>query len=89
MNLPIFSRRVVFTGVLVLGAALFLAYRLVSLHFSDSIYVPSDADREVHRGAILDRAGNLLAVSVERRSLFANPSEIKDPEAVAGAIAPL
>jgi cell division protein FtsI/penicillin-binding protein 2 len=89
MNLPIFSRRVVFTGVLVIGAALFLAYRLVSLHFSDSIYVPSDADREVHRGAVLDRSGSLLAVSVERRSLFANPSEITDPESVAGQIAPL
>lgn len=78
-----------FTGVLVLGTALFLVYRLVSLHFSDSLYVPSDADREVHRGAVFDRTGSLLAVSVERRSLFANPSEIKDPEAVAGAVAPL
>jgi len=89
MNLPIFTRRVVFTGVLILGAALFLAYRLVVLHFSDSIYVPSDADREVHRGAILDRAGDLLAVCVERRSLFANPSEITDPDAVAAALAPI
>ena len=89
MNLSIFTRRVVFTGVLVFGAALFLAYRLLTLHFSDSIYVPSDADREVHRGAILDREGGLLAVSVERRSLFANPSEIPDPDAVAGALAPL
>ncbi len=89
MNLPIFSRRVVFTGMLVLGAALYLAYRLVSLHFSGSIYVPSDADREVHRGAILAKGGDLLAVSVERRSLFANPSEIGDPASVADAIAPI
>jgi cell division protein FtsI (penicillin-binding protein 3) len=38
------------------------------------------------RGDILDRNGRVLAYSVDADSIFADPSEIKDPEAVAAAV---
>ncbi|MGI8937112.1 MAG: peptidoglycan D,D-transpeptidase FtsI family protein [Iamia sp.] len=41
------------------------------------------------RGALLDREGNALALSVPRRTVFADPSIISDPGAVARDLAPL
>jgi cell division protein FtsI (penicillin-binding protein 3) len=38
------------------------------------------------RGDILDRNGRVLAYSVDADSIFADPSEIKDPEGVAAAV---
>lgn len=38
------------------------------------------------RGDILDRAGNVLAYSVDGRSIIANPKEIKDPAATVGEL---
>jgi len=38
------------------------------------------------RGDILDRNGRVLAYSVDADSIFADPSEIKDPEQVAAAV---
>lgn len=40
------------------------------------------------RGAILDRNGEALALSVPRRTVFADPSLISDPEKVADLLAP-
>ncbi len=40
------------------------------------------------RGAILDRNGEALALSVPRRTVFADPSLISDPDAVADLLAP-
>ncbi|MEW5723782.1 MAG: penicillin-binding protein [Thermodesulfobacteriota bacterium] len=39
------------------------------------------------RGEILDRHGEKLAVSLETESVFADPTRVKDPKAVAGALA--
>ncbi|MGK2930805.1 MAG: peptidoglycan D,D-transpeptidase FtsI family protein, partial [Acidimicrobiales bacterium] len=44
---------------------------------------------EANRGRILDRAGHDLALSVQRPSVFADPSQIEDPLATARALAPL
>ena len=38
------------------------------------------------RGEILDRAGRLLAFSVDAESIFADPGEVEDPEATAAAV---
>lgn len=44
---------------------------------------------EANRGRILDRAGHDLALSVQRPSVFADPSQIEDPLDTARALAPL
>jgi cell division protein FtsI (penicillin-binding protein 3) len=41
------------------------------------------------RGRILDREGHDLALSVQRPSVFADPSQIEDPRAAATALAPV
>lgn len=41
------------------------------------------------RGTIYDRYGRELAVSTLTKSLYANPSEIKDPDTTAAVLAPL
>lgn len=41
------------------------------------------------RGALLDREGQALALSVPRRTVFADPSIIDDPASVAARLAPL
>lgn len=46
----------------------------------DPIIAPAD------RGDILDRNGNLLALSVDAYSVFADPAEVADPEQTAAAI---
>ena len=38
------------------------------------------------RGEILDRAGRMLAFSVDAASIFADPGEVEDPDATAAAI---
>jgi len=46
-----------------------------------------DVRLPARRGVILDRAGNELAVSAMVDSIFANPREVRDPAAAAGALA--
>lgn len=41
------------------------------------------------RGAITDRHGRELAVSLEAQSLYAHPSAVRDPRAAAAALAPI
>lgn len=42
---------------------------------------------QAKRGTIYDRNGNVLATSVECRTLYANPKEVTDPQAVAKVLA--
>lgn len=67
------------------AAAAALIFRFGMLHFSDRITLEKEPDRHeyVRRGSILDSHGSILAMSVESRSLYANPSEIENPEDVA------
>jgi cell division protein FtsI/penicillin-binding protein 2 len=78
-------------GALVLGAACLLIVRLGMLHFSDKIPRPDPADRHsyVRRGYIKDANGAILAMSIDARSLYVNPQDIKNPEDVAAKLAPL
>ena len=66
----VFNRRVIITGVLILGAACVFISRLVSLHFSNAIIMPEqpDAHNYVRRGYIKDAGGGILAMSVGVRN---------------------
>lgn len=89
MNPNVFKKRVYITGVLVMGIALFFLYKLFSLHFTGKIKIGDDRASELRRGRIRDRAGNILAISIEKYSLFANPEEVEDPEKTARALSPI
>ncbi|MBN2435049.1 MAG: transpeptidase family protein [Spirochaetes bacterium] len=66
----------IFTGLLIV--------RVAVLHFSDRIVLKSGPKIEnLRRGYIKDSAGNILAISIETRSLFANPEKIEDPKKTA------
>ncbi len=89
MNLGKFKRRVYITGFLIFGTACFFIFTLFDLHFSDLIIISNKKNSVVKRGYIRDRNGYLLALSIERDSLFANPEEIENHEEIAQKLAPL
>ena len=68
-----------------------LAVRVVYLHVFDRDFLQDQGDQRTirmervnaYRGIISDRHGKPLAISSPVVSLWANPSEIDDPEAVA------
>ncbi len=77
----------------VVGVA--LVARLVWLQVVDGPRIAEDARTQrtnvmtlqAKRGTIYDRNGNVLATSVECRTLYANPKEVTDPQAVAKVLA--
>ncbi len=82
------KRRIYITGFILLGVACFFIFKLSSLHFSDRIRL-STGHGEARRGRIMDRNGYILAMSVEKDSLFANPMKVERPAETAAAIAPV
>ena len=80
MNQKVFKRRVYIAGLLFSIISLAFMVRLFNLHFSDKVIVSNENETENHRGYIRDRNGFILAISIEKNSLFANPEEIKNPE---------
>lgn len=85
-------------GYLLLAMAavgLALVGRLVWLQLVDGPRIAEDARSQrtnvitlqAKRGTIYDRSGNVLATSVECRTLYANPKEVTDPQAVAQILA--
>lgn len=89
MDQKVFKRRVLLTGLFILSIACFFIYRLASLHFSDKIRISSYKLSDTRRGYIKDRNGYILAISIEKNSLFANPKEISDPRYVAERLSPV
>ena len=79
MNQKVFKRRVYIAGLLFAVLSLVFIFRLFNLHFSGKVVVSNDKKTEMHRGYIRDRNGFVLAISIEKNSLFANPEEIKNP----------
>ena len=89
MNQRVFRRRIIISVFLLAAISVFFIIKLVSLHFSKRIIINNKKTVEVRRGYIKDRNGTILAVSIEYRSLCANPEEIDDPRAVSERLAPL
>ncbi len=83
MNQKVFKRRVYSAGLIFALISLAFIVRLFNLHFSSRIVVPETKKTDVRRGCIRDRNGYLLALSIEKYSLFANPEEIQKPEETA------
>jgi len=90
MTANTFNRRVIFFSVAVFAFAVYLAFKVVSLHFSDKIYLnEQEKEPPPRRGDIYDSTGVLLATSIEKYSLYANPSLIGNAAAAASAISPI
>jgi len=77
MNQKAFKRRIWFTAALIIAISTYMLVRLFSLHFSDKIVAEPPEKIDVRRGAIKDRNGNILAMSIDSWSVYANPEEIK------------
>ncbi|MDY6933468.1 MAG: penicillin-binding transpeptidase domain-containing protein [Spirochaetota bacterium] len=74
--------------MLFLGIALFFIYKFYDLHFSEKINLSTNKEVKIKRGLIKDKNGLILAINIERDSLFANPEEIDNPEEVAKILSP-
>ncbi len=84
-----FKRRVYITGLLIFSIACFFIYKLFNLHFTGRIIISNQKKEVIKRGYIKDKNGYLLAISIEKDSLFANPEEIVKGEEIAKIISPL
>ena len=88
-------RRVVMVGIVFVALAGVLGWRLVSLQILEpDRYLAHGAAQRIRievlpagRGAIVDRNGVDLALSVPRRSVVADPRLIEDPSSAAWAMA--
>jgi cell division protein FtsI (penicillin-binding protein 3) len=88
------NRRLIAIAVLMGVWGIAIGARLYSIQVVQSDDFRSRAERQQqrvldispHRGAIYDRHGNELAVSIEVDSLYAVPSEIDDPAATAATL---
>ena len=85
-----------------LGAALLLCLALLGVRLTFVQAIRSEEYAEAakrqrvrkielpaRRGAIYDRNGGELAVSIPARTVYANPRQVSDPARTAGALAPL
>ena len=87
--------RMMLVGFAVCLWAVIVLVRLVQLQVLDRVGYERQAARQSERtivldprrGAILDRAGHPLAVSVDAESIYGVPQEISDPVATADALA--
>jgi cell division protein FtsI (penicillin-binding protein 3) len=91
---PILKRRLTVLAAVFVCWNLAIATRLVFLQVISHEDLLARADRQVQRtveapakrGEIYDRAGRLLAYSVDADTIYAVPSEIKDVEATVSAL---
>ncbi|MFP4687476.1 MAG: peptidoglycan D,D-transpeptidase FtsI family protein [bacterium] len=87
------NRSVVLLLLLMVGFAIlglkFFFVMVIQPYFSDPVSEGEKIQRQdIPRGKITDRSGNLLATSVQKKSLYANPRQITNPWQVARALAP-
>jgi stage V sporulation protein D (sporulation-specific penicillin-binding protein) len=96
-NVVILQRRMVIFLSVLLGMVLILLGRIGWLQFVNgermtakmAIQVKDSKVLQSPRGTIYDRNGRELAISSLTKSLYANPSEIKDPDAIVPLLATL
>ena len=89
------SERIVVLVVVLLALFTLVGGRLVWLQVAEAADFSRAAEAQrtqeitlpPKRGAILDRDGQPLAVSVDARTVFAEPRNVKDPKAVAATLA--
>jgi len=89
MNRSAFNRRIYLTAFLLFVLFFLITIKLFNLHFSEKIIIPHADPVDTGRGYILDRNGYVLALSIVKESIFANPEEISDPLLVARALSPV
>ncbi|MCX7677698.1 MAG: penicillin-binding transpeptidase domain-containing protein [Spirochaetes bacterium] len=77
--------RVYLAGILIVVSAVYLSIAVYQLHFSGKILLSSPSEN-VRRGLIFDRNKYILAISVERESIYAHPKKVKDPIKTAEAL---
>ena len=88
-------RNIVLFLSVMLGVILILAGRIGWIQFVDGKRMTAKTEMQLReskmlhspRGTIYDRNGRELAISSMTKSLYANPSEIKDADQVAGTLA--
>jgi cell division protein FtsI (penicillin-binding protein 3) len=91
------DKRFIIIQVLVIFWVMVIGYRLVKLQVKDHESLRARAERQQQaaidlspmRGIVYDRNGSELARSVEAKSLYASPAEIKDAGTVADRLADL
>src|SRR5581483_2601929 len=91
------AKRFIIIQVLVLLWVVVIGYRLVKLQVRDHDALRTRAEHQQQaaidlspmRGIVYDRNGNEMARSVETRSLYASPAEIKDASTMADRLANL
>ena len=89
MNRKAFNRRIYFTAAIIILISVFFLIKLIDLHFSDKIIIESDKTIEGRRGSIKDRNGNMLAMTIDSWSIYANPEEIQNSSTTAIRLAPV
>ena len=86
--------RLLTIALLFVGAWATIIYQLYQVQVVDAAEYTAAADRQrvrveetsAARGTIYDREGRELAVSIEARSIYANPRQVKDPGSTALAL---
>ncbi len=80
-------------ALILVAAVLFIRLFFLQVVFADEYSSMAENRRTTSevvyakRGTIYDRNGNILAMSVDATTIYANPTEITDPEATANEIA--
>ncbi|MCP4131401.1 MAG: PASTA domain-containing protein [bacterium] len=88
MRQKAFKRRVYISGLVVILVSVAFIFKLFFLHFSNKVVVPAARQKELRRGLIKDRNGCILALSIESKSLFANPKKIINARETARRLSP-
>ncbi len=89
MNQEVYKKRIIISGFIILLVSLLLAVKLANLHFSGKITVEKKKNPDVIRGYIRDRNRDILALSMECSSLYANTEEMANHDDAAALLSPI